>query len=180
AGLARSGIESSRCRRRSRDGGRRSDAGSHRPVFAVDASAAHTGTDLHAHGTPPCADGRDALWIAGHDRLVATRGVCDENIYAGTRDVRIPNPEPRIPSNGRSPSFPPSGPHPCPREAREALERLDHAARLERGSHRLVRRPMAYIGIVVGNPGLGVRGPGPENGGPPNPGSRIPNPGSMG
>ena len=104
-------------------GGRRSDAGAHRAVLAAHASAAVTGTDLHAHGTSPCADGRDALRIAGNRRLVAARGVRDEAVYAadpgpGTRgpgfersNARIPDPGPRIPSDGRTPSFPPSGPH---------------------------------------------------------------------
>ena len=81
------------------------------------------------------------------------------------RESRIPSPESRTPSDSRTPSFPPSGPHPCPREARQAIERVDHAARLERWSRRLMCRPVADIWRLVGNP---------------NPESRTPNPGSMG
>ena len=43
-----------------------------------------------------------------------------------------------------------SAPHPCAREAGQAIERLDHAAGIERGSRRLVRRSLAHIGGVVG------------------------------
>ncbi len=98
-------------------------------------------------------------------------------------ESRVPNPEnpePRIPSDVRTSPLPPPGPHPCPREARQAIERLHHGARLERGNHRLVRRPLANVWRMVGHPDLESRIPSRPN--PesriPSPESRIPSPGS--
>ena len=78
-------------------------------------------------------------------------------------ESRIPNPEPRIPSDVRTSPLPPPGPHPCPCEARQAIERLHHGARLERGNHRLVRRPLANVWRVVGHPSPESRIPGPRS-----------------
>ena len=71
----------------------------------------------------------------------------------------------------RASPLPSPASHPRAREARQAIECLDHAARIERGSHRLVRRPVAHIGWCGGN--LEPRTQNPESR---DPGSRVPDP----
>ena len=72
--------------------------------------------------------------------------------------------------------LPPPAAHPRAREAGQAIERLDHAAGIERGSRRLVRRPLAHIGgwwESGSGSGSGIRNPNQNS-----PESRIPDPGS--
>ena len=79
-GAARSGITSSGRGDRSRGRGRRPDAGTRPPVFAVHTSAPVTRSDLHAHGAARRADGGGTLWFAGPRGDMAARGLCDEGI----------------------------------------------------------------------------------------------------